>query len=327
MTDESKYITLIAGSLTGELNQSEEAELKAWLEADPANQELFDQYQKTWDLGADYDDGYEPDVQAGLKKLEAAMDAQGGKVIPLRSRRNFLLAAASLVFLFGSWLVYQFMLTDQLQTITTAENQTEYELPDGSKVYLNRNSSISFHEKFNERRIELSGEAFFEVTKDPDRPFTVSANGSQTQVLGTSFNVKAHDGSSSVEVAVVTGKVAVSSDLNTDKKSILKPGDKASVYLKDGTIKVVKNTNQNYLSWKNNELIFEDTQLDVIIADLENHFKTPIRLVNQDLAKCRFTGTFKQPTLEEITEVLSVSANLTITKKGNALEIDGTACH
>ena len=129
------------------------------------------------------------------------------------------------------------------------------DLPDGSKIYLNRNSELSYRENFgkNKRDVKLTGEAFFEISPDAIKPFIIDAGKASVKVVGTSFNVITNNTESAVEVFVITGKVILS-DKSGSQSIALEPG-----YI--GTIDSKKsgkslNDNPNYRSWNTGLLVY-----------------------------------------------------------------------
>jgi ferric-dicitrate binding protein FerR (iron transport regulator) len=202
-------------------------------------------------------------------------------------------------------------------------------LPDSSLITLNKHSTLSYASDFNEneRVVYLQGEAFFDVKKTNGKTFTIISADSKTQVLGTSFTVRSYENEGKTEVQVLTGKVAFSTKKNPEQNQVLlTPGYKA-VMEEDNQIMKAAINDPNFMAWKNDKLEFNNTRMDQVIATLEKYFEVPIEITEPQMLKCRFTGTFEKPTLQEIVDVLVVSVDLTYARKGNQFVFSGRGCN
>ncbi|HMK17090.1 MAG TPA: FecR family protein [Chitinophagaceae bacterium] len=161
-------------------------------------------------------------------------------------------------------------------TISTPKGgQYQLELPDGSQVWLNATSSIHFPTSFigTERRIEITGEAYFEIAKDPNMPFIVTVNNAEVQVLGTHFNVNAYNDEDNVKTTLLEGSVRFVNDGNIN---ILKPGQQAQL-AKNGMTKVVSDVNvDNVIAWKNGMFDFENAGIETIMRQLSRWYDVEI---------------------------------------------------
>jgi ferric-dicitrate binding protein FerR (iron transport regulator) len=172
----------------------------------------------------------------------------------------------------------------------------------------------------------LTGEAFFDVRKSNGKTFTIFSGNTKTQVLGTSFTVRSYGKEGRTEVQVLTGKVAFSTKENPQQNQVLlTPGFKAE--MKSGK-QIVKSQidDPNFLAWKDNRLTFNNTRMDKVIRTLEKYFGVPIEVTDERMLQCRFTGTFEQPTLQEIVDVLVVSVDLTYTRNNEQYIFSGRGC-
>jgi ferric-dicitrate binding protein FerR (iron transport regulator) len=168
------------------------------------------------------------------------------------------------------------------------------ELPDGTKVHINSNSSITYPSSFNDTRtVTLRGEAYFEVSHDPLRPFTVHSQSSFVEVLGTTFNVNATV-ADKVEVTLVTGKVNVNS--LTQELSIT-PGYQATVNIENNAIETEKVNVEDFIRWKDNVLVFRETPLEKAIEILEDWYDIEIDLQSPALKNCTISGEYKNESL------------------------------
>lgn len=194
--------------------------------------------------------------------------------------------------------------------------RSTFRLPDGTIVKLNSDSKLSFKEDFDgkQRQVILEGEAFFDVVKDPSRPFVVHSSGVVTTALGTSFNVKAFNGQSGkdkIEVSLVTGKVSVQSDEGS-VDMILVPGEQALI---DGASSQKRAFDgSEVLSWKDGVIHFRDTGFADIIEELERWYDVDFVIDGLDATtghRLKGTGKFntQKQSLTTVLEVLSYSMN------------------
>ncbi|UOQ73831.1 FecR family protein [Hymenobacter cellulosilyticus] len=256
-----------------------------------------------------------------------ATEAPEAKVIPMRPNPlpSLLRIAATILLLIGAVYAFQSYRRELLPTppvvVTAGPQKRLLALPDGSKVWLNRHSTLEYAADFSGgsgREVTLTGEAFFEVQKDPENPFTVLSAASRTRVLGTSFNVRAYAAEDSVEVSVVTGKVAFASR-TSHQDSVLLTSGMRGVLLARGEAEIpvpVRQTataDANFRAWQTGELAFDNATLAHVIRTLRTTFGTTITVADKTLLKCRFTGTFRQPDPTQVLQVVSVATNATMT--------------
>ncbi|WP_420603031.1 FecR family protein [Flagellimonas sp.] len=177
-------------------------------------------------------------------------------------------------------------------------------LPDGSSVFLNNNSKITYASKFiGKREIFLEGEAFFEVKKDSTKPFLVNSNGLLTKALGTSFNIKAHKGKK-VEVGLVTGKISVAAttlDQDQDVEIINNLGGKATYDTLEGKLDISSYEDMDFYKWTKRILVFKAADFDEIEETLENWYDVDITVHNLNRS-ITYTGEFPSESLESILE-------------------------
>ena len=148
-------------------------------------------------------------------------------------------------------------------------------LEDGTKVWLNSVSSIKYPSAFSagERIVELTGEAFLEVARDVERPFTVKVNGMAVNVLGTHFNVMAYENEEATVVTLFEGAVNVTND---EEKVTLRPGQQA-MHKTGEALKVINNVNlEETIAWKNGYFQFNHTSLAVLMRQVERWYNVDV---------------------------------------------------
>ncbi len=203
--------------------------------------------------------------------------------------------------------------------LTNKDQRSEIVLPDGSRVWLNASTQITFDQPLwsKDYRLNLSGEAYFEVKHNKNRPFIVSADGVDVKVLGTKFNVRTRKEEQEVITTLLDGWVEVYSSKKGESKT-LKPGQSAVVKTIDGSTHLFKYNNpEDILLWRDGELIFEDRSLLGITETLEQLYNYHFLFENEKLKEEIFTCEFS--TDNSIDFILNI---LTLTEKFQ-YQIDG----
>ena len=195
-------------------------------------------------------------------------------------------------------------------------------LPDGSKVILNSNSKIYYELPFNgdERNIRLEGEAFFKVEKDSLKPFIVVSGDISTTVLGTSFNIKSIS-EESVEVSLVSGRVAVRNQREKTKSVILNPGEIA-IAKKSKTIVVAEFDYLERIAWKDGVLVFSNATFAEIIKKLEQWYGITIHIVGGIDEDFHFTAKYDNHTLKEVLQGIAFVQDFDFSIDGDIAEIN-----
>ncbi len=181
-------------------------------------------------------------------------------------------------------------------------------LDDGSTVILNSESKIRYSKDFaNKREVFLEGEAFFEVTKNPDKPFNIQSGDVTTTVLGTSFNIKAYPNEDVVQVVVASGNVKVNYLSKVDNEKYLGSDEMVHIEKKSGEIKKEKVNLKEYISWKSNVIYFKDADFKEISSVLEKWYNVKF-IYNKAPDVEKFNGIFKGKSLEGVLDGISFSA-------------------
>lgn len=239
------------------------------------------------------------------------------------------IVAISLLFLLNKPIASK---GTQIVEITPAEilksapkgQKSKITLPDGSVVYLNAESSIKFMDDFAvNRTIYLSGEAFFEVAEDINHPFEVITDKLITTALGTSFNIKAYENASKIEVSLSSGKVKIA-DVSRDSQIEIHPGEGIHYQPKLGEMEVQKVDIESVLNWKEGILQFEKLPLPEVIEVLERWYGVDIEIKGSNPSrKIKCTGTFKpNEYLSNVLNVLSHSIEFNYEINGKNILLD-----
>ncbi|MFK7773015.1 MAG: FecR family protein [Saprospiraceae bacterium] len=313
------YINLIYKSFSGDLSAEEQNQLDNWLSDSDANQKEADALTKTWQLSANFSKNLEVNLDAEFAQLQNRIDAdeKGNvkeaivKTMPTARKKSWwkpLSVAAAVLLLAGAFFVFnQNPATVEMLAMETLEGEMkEVALADGSKVWLNENSKLTYPDVMNgeERRVSLKGEAFFDITKNPSKPFIIDTRDTEVKVLGTSFEVRAMDDETKTEVVVKTGKVSLGKR-NEVKPLILTKNQKGVYNNKTQGYVRSEVKNLNSISWQSKILDFNDVTLEKVLVDLENYFDIKVILENQDLFKCKFTSVFIEKDQDHILKTIS----------------------
>ncbi len=244
------------------------------------------------------------------KDLKSAID----KPYKKEKRRHWIMAASIVLIISISITGYYFTSEPPVEVVKMMASTTEIgqkmnvTLSDGTKVRLNSGSTLRFPEKFGVdiRKVELIGEAFFEVVKDPNKPFIITSGGLETMVLGTSFNIGAYPENNEILVTVATGKVRVASD---GQELTLVPNEQAIYDKEQKGISKRKVDIASYVEWKDGTLRMENMTLLEAAKEIEKWYGVKIKFETPRLSDFRFTGTFYnneklQVVLESISYVI-----------------------
>jgi len=221
--------------------------------------------------------------------------------------------------------------------VTKNGNRTKIILPDGSQVWLNAGSNLDYNNSdFNKqlREVTLNGEAYFDVTKNPDKPFIIHTKKMDIKVIGTAFNVRSYGDEKIAEASLIRGSIEITLKDRKDQKIILKPNEKISIaneepeqiLLKTGQKVAVKNNSKPIpqivvtdikpnpvnniiaeIAWTQNKLYFEDESLEDIGPMIERWFGKEVIIEKESLRKVRYTGNFENETMEKVLSYLKLS--------------------
>jgi transmembrane sensor len=231
------------------------------------------------------------------------------------------------------------------QVATQAGSRTRLELPDGTQVWLNANSQLTYGNKSfgaEEREVTLSGEAFFDVVKNEKVPFIIHTRDLTIRVLGTSFNVRAYPKERTVETALIRGLVEITTRRDPDRRIMLKPDEKiivpvdlqpesgdpgrpagATVSSLYSIVKLRKDSTQTVpeIVWTKNKLEFDNELFAELAPKMENWFNIRIHFRDEEIKKRRFSGVIEKETLKETLDAMRLSGHFSYQITGNELWI------
>lgn len=275
--------------------------------------------------------------------LHDALPGKSGAVLTLADGRQVVLDSAgngviatqngTKVLLKGGQLAYD--ATGKTTTATVYNTMTtpkgkQYQviLPDGTKVWLNADSRLTYPTAFagSERKVSITGEAYFEVTHNAKMPFKVTANGNtEVEVLGTHFNINAYNDETNIKTTLLEGSVKVSatnhSSLTPGLSLVLKPGQQAD-RKPDGVLRIVDNVDvEQAVAWKNGLFSFRDADIETVMRQLARWYNVEVRYEG-NLPKRDFNGEMgKTLTLDQVLKGLSKTRVHYRIENGNQLII------
>lgn len=297
-----------------------DGELQEWLSESDENKELFNLYQSLREDDNIISD-FSPDKSEGWNRITARIGRDQGRVLKLWILR---ISAAVIVFALGYALHLVIESTKPInftEVVAPLGQRCNVLLPDGSKATLNGGTRLKYPNRFNGKLVELqlSGEAFFEVSKNSHRDFVVNTSPLSIKVHGTAFNIKSYNNDEIIEVALEEGSIS----LYTGDKYVtsLSPNQAASYVRADGKM-YIKNENMDVLTaWKNNELVFDNSPFGEVVKYLVRYYGVEIELDPELEEKHYFTFKLKTESMRETLMLLSQIAPIDYTINGKDVKI------
>lgn len=299
----------MAKQLANEASVDEEVEFDVTRQSDEVFKKQFDKAAEAWELSTYAAQYGQIDADAAFAKINAKI--QRGQTHRLNMRIVWSVAASvTLLLAVGLSLWGPFSLAGHppvaVKSVEATHGTYSFTLADGSVVDLNKGSQLSFPEKFesSKRNVKLTGEAFFDVAPDKSSPFFIEAGDVTVRVVGTSFNVKAMPGSQMVEVTVERGIVEVTG--KTDKVTLTK-GLRAVFDASTGNLVKSVNGDVNYNAWKTRKLVFDETQLDNVLATLQSVYHVQFAVDDASLLNNKLTATFNDQSADNVSRVIALT--------------------
>lgn len=325
---------VIARYLAGEADAADLVFLNDWRKLSAENEEEFSQTEKLYNAASSLRNVIPVDTDAAWLKLKKNISVQQepGKVIPLKqttSRSNFIRIAASILIVAGLGMLAFFLTLpseDKLAEIKSDAVIRKEVLPDGSKVTLNKNTSLAYStDHFSKKRIvKLKGEAFFDVVHDDSNPFLIEAADLKIEDVGTSFNVKAVENSGIAIISVVSGEVKVTT--LTGQVFNLVAGEEISYNVNTKVITKNETIEENISAYADRVFVFENAELKTVVKVLNDVYDVRMVLENEKLDSCRITVTFDNESINDIAIVIAETLGLEIKKSNDQIILSGNGC-
>lgn len=309
-------VDLLQKYFSGECNAEEKSAVESWIVASAENQKIFNEIRGIWENAKNVTNNITLHTESAWRHIKQETGIKDWKtnLIGLNtSYRNLLKIAATLLIVIGIGTVVKLSYYNKTEFITVSTyNSTKQEvhLSDGSVVYLNHGSQLKYPEEFASptREIELEGEAFFKVAKDSVHPFIVHAKGTNTRVLGTSFNINTKN-QEQVSIAVFSGKVAFRSESSTKQEVKLLKGENGIFYKSSRSITKQIGANDNAIAWQTGILTFNKTSLTEAASVLSGYYSRTIKVAPQ-LQNRLISVTFDNQPLDKVLEILELTLGI-----------------
>ncbi|MEX0987775.1 MAG: FecR domain-containing protein [Bacteroidales bacterium] len=323
MKRNKKYWNDIAGYISGEMNPEEAGMFLEEVKQDHQMKNDYELMKKSWnDFNSNPEEKYRDTGIAWNKLHERLMiDGQLDEQPPVirMNKVAYTIRIAAIILLIlavGVPAVYysvtRFGTTKDIMEYSARDGILTVDLPDGSRVFLNKDANLVFKESYElQRDVTLKGEGYFDVMEDPARPFTVNTGKVVVTVLGTSFNIKESD-KDNTEVFVEQGKVRM--ELKNGRNSVtLVPGQLGKA---NGDLVATVQENQNYLSWKTKDFKFVDEPVENILGVLEEAYHVEVRSEDMSVSDMRLTTSYSDQSFDAILSTICAALNMQYHKDG-----------
>ncbi len=361
-SSQGQFWILLSKKLSNEATSEELAELQSILLNNPDLHPQVDMLREMWQQGLIYksvdseaayirhmmkhkDEFFVEESPKRINSDDIVLETSPGffrdlfsnKRLTVFSFLTFIILTTGVIFLISQKRGTKLPTGQAISSIVTKNgNRTKIVLPDGSQVWLNAGSNLDYNNSvFNKdlREVTLNGEAYFDVTRDPEKPFIIHTKKMDIKVLGTVFNVRSYSNEKIAEASLIKGSIEVTLKDRKDQKIVLKPNEKISIANEEQRIEpkqnkvvlaktnnspvpqiVVKELKPNptyniigEIAWTQNKLYFEDESLEDIALRMERWFGKKVTIANESLKNIRYTGNFENETMEEVLSYLKLS--------------------
>lgn len=339
-TMSERFFEIVIKDLAGEISPQEGQELQHIVSEDTVFASQYEMFRMYWAQNThDYIDGRQlfENVQSRINELEkeAGISEMEPVIQPVTKVRRLgwvsaVAASAALLISAGAWFFYTSHRSDMVAKSTAKGEKSTFIMEDGTRVTLNADSKLEYAKTFPEknREVYLTGEAFFDVHQDANKPFIIHTANMNIKVLGTAFNIKSYPNEASTEATLLRGAIEVTVPDNPSERIVLKPSQKLIVHNKESqdtarTKSVaVKNvypalTTLTYFqqrdtmimetSWLQNKLVFQDEDFESLAKRMERWYNISIRFSRTDSRQLRFTGILEGETIAEALRALHLT--------------------
>ena len=354
---------LILRYLSGETSEQETRQIQEWLQGKKENRQLFARHKKLW-LGCRELAGYDAE-QVKSDRIKVDLKIRNFELQLKLNRANWrirlLSYAASVILLIGMTSLWYVMRKDtpvkqHIIAFTGGEIEAPYgsksliTLPDGSKVWLNAGSKMSYPPDFGvtSRNVYLTGEAYFDVAKMEEIPFFVNTDVMKIKVYGTTFNVKAYKDDDIVEATLDSGAISIIRNDSPNQEISVEPNQKITIPrnkqkipaspatasnsnstatstvmpkpLESLNIQKVKST-EAITAWKDNRMIFDQEPLESLAKQLERRYNVQVHFSDERIKSIRFTAAIKEMPIDQVLEAISLSSPIRYRIKGTEVTL------
>lgn len=341
---------LVVSFISGEANADEIKEMEGIL-SDPAKKKYVEELKEIWDVSPETVKYEKYNGETSFSQL-MTMPANDSVVSNLRKTKIALLdvlkIAAIVVLVFGA--VFTWILAGNKQeagentVVVRYGEQSQVTLSDGTNIWLNSGSKLTYPSSFNgkTREVKLEGEAYFDVKHDKKKLFVVNVGKIRVKVLGTAFNIKSYPGDNKIETTLIRGSVVIENTGRGENEApiVLKPGEKATCFLSNVVstpsvkepedkivaakqITIAKVDPLPITSWKEKDLVFDNTSMEEMATILERWFGIKVHLANDAIKNFRYKGKFSHnENIFQVLEVIKITSPVAYQYKDHEITID-----
>lgn len=329
--------TLIIDCLSNSISDQDRCILDEWLAVSGKHQSYFHGMKELWDssgvadpgLPFDYERAYSLFIKRVHEKRENVSVGLFGKKSYFLRRIAAIAAVVIPVIILGYYTVLYFNTHEHKgesllsEIISPNGSRTQLRLADGTVVWLNAGSKLFYNDGFGKenRLLELTGEAYLDVSRNELIPLVVKIGELNVEVLGTKFNVNAYPETGEVKVSLLEGSVSMT-DSRTNGNTVLKPMETGIYRINTQQITVDPGLGKNAFNWMKDQLVFNGETFGEIVRVLERRFDVKIRIHDKKLEKRCFGGDFgKEESIEKVLKVMAVNGKFKYTIKESVIDI------
>ncbi|OGU54233.1 MAG: hypothetical protein A2V66_12300 [Ignavibacteria bacterium RBG_13_36_8] len=334
---------ILARYLSGESTVEGKKTVEEWLRSNPQNAKVINVLKTIWENAKVTSDP--SDVQSLWEELQQkdgiteSSEDTNAKTIRLKNENRFFsifkpttgqvlrYAAVFIILMLLPYFVYQYITSDKSgstsdwKSLTVAYgDQSGITLEDGTKITLDAGSTIQYPEHFpnQNREVKLNGEAFFDVTHNPNKPFIVKTNNTKVKVLGTQFNIRSWE-ENKVEVIVADGKVSFSSEKNRSETVILERGFASELSPEGIPINPYSIDLDKSFSWMKGEITFSNTKLSEVLNQVERWYDITIILLDSGVGNEKVSVFIQKHSLDETLKLITALIDSKYEKNGKTI--------
>jgi len=305
---------LMWNDFSGEITSEGKLLLNRGVNQSVENKRYYSEQRKLWRLVDRYQKMQKIDEHKAYQKISNQLFARKkvGYFIQLQRIAAILLLPVLIVS-----AIYYYSERNHSRQFSSVYNTVETSLgmrssltlPDGTKVWLNAGSKLSYPILFSDkvREVKLSGEAYFDVKKDKKWPFVVSCGNMNIIVTGTIFNCNAYAENNQIQTVLIEGHVTVMNQ-SAAETEVLAPGELAVFGRNSQKITKSKVDLEKYIAWKSGKLMFREDNMNVVIEKLERWYNVEFEIKDKEISDYIYTATFVDESLDQVLKMLSISA-------------------
>ncbi len=325
---------LIRKYLDGMASVEEIKTLGQWVEASEENKKYYQQIKNLWNISDPKNAKMKVDVDSAFDDVLSRIEEkpQGKKWIKTMQKIAAILLLP--LVLSGYFLGRTTERSGENTSVAYNEiyaslgTRSKVVLADGSRVWLNSGSKLVYPDKFikKTRVVTLTGEAYFEVQSDVNRPFIVQTKNINVKATGTSFNVQSIETDPEVSVSLLSGKVTInkSSEKVAQTLITLQPNQRFSYDTSTGQYKTFSGDLYEFVAWKDGRLVFRNKPMSEVVRKISLHYNVDIELRGKELQDYRYRATFEEESLNEILKLLKMSSPIKYSEVNRVRLADGS---